>query len=249
MKRAATLYVDSQISSVWMLRIKDGADTLMVQTSIPYCDAIKAGDIDELCHVYNCELMLERAIDFCNPAQVVETALATTEIDAGAFIRSEGTAPDTVAMVREFHEAFEYEIPEKPCVLGVRSTGTQHMLQFQAQRLQCVADECKRYLALLHNKPSCIQRVALIAEEFSELCDAMANENMVFCLDACEDLEYVLMGTLVSLGLAPVHHEAFRRVHASNMSKRRNGVVVKDENGKVVKGDWYSPVDLSDLVV
>lgn len=248
MKRAAVLYIDSNVSSVWMLRIKDGDQTLTVETYIPYCDAIKAGDIDELCTLYNCELVLER-----NSADLIDASacvllprmspMPTTVVSI---------APDTVAMVREFHEAFGYEIPEEPCVLGVHTPYAKEFLRYAESGLKVIEMAAKVFLSACpnpHMLPLCIQRVALHAEEFGELCAAMADEDMVKCLDACEDMQYIDAGTLVSLGLAPVHHEAFRRVHASNMSKLKDGKVIKDSNGKVVKGDWYSPVDLSDLVV
>lgn len=169
----------------------------------------------------------------------------------GDWVEFRDSAPDTVAMVHEFHTAFNYEIPDKPCVLGIDTPRAKEILVEAAFNMRDTVSFCKGYLASLPNQnavPQCIQRVALICEELSELFVAMAQENMVECLDACEDLEYVVAGTIVSLGLAPAHHTAFRRVHASNMSKLRDGEVVKDDHGKVVKGDWYTPVDLSDLV-
>jgi len=46
-----------------------------------------------------------------------------------------------------------------------------------------------------------------------------------------------------------VLEEAFRRVHASNMSKLgEDGEPIRREDGKVLKGPNYKPPDLSDLV-
>jgi hypothetical protein len=47
----------------------------------------------------------------------------------------------------------------------------------------------------------------------------------------------------------PVMQEAFRRVHASNMSKLgADGKPIRREDGKVLKGPNYAPPVLSDLV-
>ncbi len=46
----------------------------------------------------------------------------------------------------------------------------------------------------------------------------------------------------------PLEH-AFKRVHASNMSKlTKEGKVLRREDGKVLKSDQYKPADLADLV-
>lgn len=157
-------------------------------------------------------------------------------------------APDTVTMVAEFHRAFDYEIPEKPCVPGSDVLAREGLFA-TLRYLRGALNEGKYYLSHHPSKPQCLQRPMLILEELIELCEAMISGDMVKVLDACEDLQYVNAGTIVALGLMKVHGEGFRRVHASNMSKLKDGKAIKDENGKVVKGDWYKPVDLSDLVV
>lgn len=60
------------------------------------------------------------------------------------------------------------------------------------------------------------------------------------------DLQYVLSGMVVALGL-PMQ-EAFRRVHQSNMSKLVNGRPLKREDGKFLKGPNYKPPFLDDLM-
>lgn len=59
------------------------------------------------------------------------------------------------------------------------------------------------------------------------------------------DLQYVLSGMVVSLGI-PME-EVFNRVHNSNMSKLVDGKPVKREDGKFLKGPNYKKPDLSDL--
>lgn len=60
-------------------------------------------------------------------------------------------------------------------------------------------------------------RIELIREEFQELKDALAADDMVEQVDACIDILYVTLGLLVEMGVnaSPV----FEEVQASNMSK------------------------------
>lgn len=68
-------------------------------------------------------------------------------------------------------------------------------------------------------------------------------------LKEASDLLYVLLGTLVALGVADKFEEAFRRVHESNMSKLGDdGKPVYREDGKVLKGPNYKPPNLEDLI-
>lgn len=61
------------------------------------------------------------------------------------------------------------------------------------------------------------------------------------------DILYVCHWTAATIGIDV--NEAFRRVHASNMSKLGpDGKPVKREDGKVLKGPGYHAPDLSDLV-
>jgi predicted HAD superfamily Cof-like phosphohydrolase len=60
------------------------------------------------------------------------------------------------------------------------------------------------------------------------------------------DLVYVCIGTAVKLGLP--FDEGFARVHANNMSKLVDGKIVRAPNGKILKPEGYTPVDLKDIV-
>lgn len=60
------------------------------------------------------------------------------------------------------------------------------------------------------------------------------------------DLQYVLSGTIVSLGI-PME-EVFERVHQSNMSKLVDGKPLKRADGKFLKGPNYKKAVLDDLV-
>lgn len=101
-------------------------------------------------------------------------------------------------------------------------------------------------------------RLALIAEEFAEFCDAIGRPidlpdfeaswnggfDMVGIADALADLDYVIEGTRLELGIngEPIAAE----VHRSNMSKLgADDKPVLREDGKIIKGPNYSPPDIA----
>ena len=86
-------------------------------------------------------------------------------------------------------------------------------------------------------------RIRLIQEEFDELKEALAVEDLSSIAKEMADLLYVVYGTAVSYGIDmdPV----FREVHRSNMSKVGG---YKREDGKWVKPDTYSPARIEPIV-
>ena len=70
-------------------------------------------------------------------------------------------------------------------------------------------------------------------------------ESRAKMLKELADLQYVLSGMVVALGL-PMQ-EVFSRVHKSNMSKLVNGKVLKRADGKFLKGPNYQPPYLQDI--
>ena len=88
-----------------------------------------------------------------------------------------------------------------------------------------------------------VLRERLIQEEFDELKQAMAQEELPAIAKELADLLYVVYGTAVSYGIdmAPV----FREVHRSNMSKVGG---YKREDGKWVKPPSYSPAVVAPIL-
>ena len=84
-------------------------------------------------------------------------------------------------------------------------------------------------------------RINLLAEELDELKEALEQGDMVETLDALIDLQYVLDGAFLSLGMAHLKDVAFDEVHSSNMSKLgADGKPIRREgDGKVLKGPNY----------
>lgn len=88
-------------------------------------------------------------------------------------------------------------------------------------------------------------RINLISEELEELKEAIAVSDKIEILDALCDLEYVLLGTIVSFGFHHVFEDAFREVHRSNMSKLLEAKTIGDAHqfgidfdDKYGKGNW-----------
>lgn len=83
------------------------------------------------------------------------------------------------------------------------------------------------------------RRVNLIIEETDEFIDALDKEDIIETIDALVDLLYVTYGAAVELGvdLEPFWNE----VQRSNMTKIGG---YKNEYGKWIKPDNYSPADI-----
>lgn len=86
-------------------------------------------------------------------------------------------------------------------------------------------------------------RVRLIQEEFDELKEAMATQDLAGVAKELADLLYVVYGTAVAYGMDmdPV----FREVHRSNLSKVGG---YKRADGKWVKPPTYSPAQVEPLL-
>lgn len=121
---------------------------------------------------------------------------------------------------------------------------------------------------MLH-RDTAVLRVKLIAEELSELCEALgviaeikigvgtdtynyfaygfAPPDEVEAADAVIDILYVGYGAGIAMGL-PVD-ELFAEVHASNMSKLdTNGQPLIRADGKILKGENYFRPNLGKII-
>lgn len=90
-------------------------------------------------------------------------------------------------------------------------------------------------------------RINLLREELNELEEALENNDIVEALDALTDLQYVLDGAFLALGLHTLKDKAFDEVHRSNMSKlgRDGKPLLREGDNKVLKGPDYFPPDLA----
>ena len=86
-------------------------------------------------------------------------------------------------------------------------------------------------------------RLELISEELNELYDAMEAKDIVGVADALTDILYVTYGAGHAFGVNL--DKCFKEVQRSNMSKLgEDGKPIYREDGKVMKGENYSPPDL-----
>jgi len=107
--------------------------------------------------------------------------------------------------------------------------------------------EVKKIVAQQGNGQKAL-RLNLMVEELAEYCEASFAGDLVEEFDALLDLLYVTVGTLVShgfpvhLGWDEVHHSNMRKVAGVDLPKR-------DENGKVMKPDRWTPPNLEALLL
>lgn len=127
--------------------------------------------------------------------------------------------------VRKFHEAFGLPAPDAPTIPDA---------SLAALRLRLIDEEMKEarvefetFLRLLRagRSPHDAEVIDTLQKLVKEVCD----------------LRYVAEGALVSFGVEPT---AYEEVHRSNMSKLGpDGRPVYRADGKVLKGDGYTPAD------
>lgn len=93
-----------------------------------------------------------------------------------------------------------------------------------------------------HGKHTKDLRLALIEEEFEELMEALRWGDPVFVAKEGADLVYVVVGTLIAMGIP--FNDVFAALQASNMTKvGPDGQVTKRDDGKILKGENFRPAE------
>lgn len=82
----------------------------------------------------------------------------------------------------------------------------------------------------------------LVTEEYNELKEAFANNDLIEIADACADLKWVIEGLEHSLGIP--QQSVWDEVSKSNMSKMVDGKLIKRADGKVLKPDTFVQPDI-----
>lgn len=152
---------------------------------------------------------------------------------------------NTIEKVREFHVAFGIDNPEKPCLPGLDRHVNAELVD-SARKLQYIS----KWLAnvcLNRNGSVVAMRAHLMVEELGELLRAMAEGDLVQVLHESRDLQVVLDGTMLALGLADKCERASDMIHEANMSKLEDGKPVKTAAGRIIKGRNFKKADLSSL--
>ena len=97
--------------------------------------------------------------------------------------------------------------------------------------------------ASMPDRKTAMLRLKLILEEYEELETAVEEQHLVGIADALTDILYVTYGAGHAFGIDL--DECFEEVHESNMSKLGpDGKPIYRDDGKVMKGENYSPPDL-----
>lgn len=92
----------------------------------------------------------------------------------------------------------------------------------------------------------------LIKNKSDELITSMLKGDLVGVADGLADVLYVVIGTAVAYGIDI--QEVFDEVHRSNLSKtvwneeQQRYTIEKDEFGKAIKPDTYSPADIPPII-
>lgn len=89
-------------------------------------------------------------------------------------------------------------------------------------------------------------RRRLIEEEIEELWQAESDNDIVEVADALTDILYVVYGMGLAYGIDL--DKCFAEVQRSNMTKVVEGKLQKNEHGKVLKPDTYTPPDLKKVL-
>ena len=90
--------------------------------------------------------------------------------------------------------------------------------------------------------------LSLIKEEFEELMEANVNNDEIERLDGCMDLIWVTIGYCLAKGYDI--RGAWEEVTRSNFAKidEKTGKVIKNEKGKVIKPDSWTPPNLQKYI-
>lgn len=89
----------------------------------------------------------------------------------------------------------------------------------------------------------------LLTEEVGEMKDAIEKMSQVEMLDAAADIIFVLAGIIEKAGLGEYMDEVMAEVLRSNNTKiPPNGRIVRDENGKIGKPEFYRAPDIPEAM-
>ena len=107
-------------------------------------------------------------------------------------------------------------------------------------------------------------RFNMIGEELTEYFDAShqlqilkiaeGSEDSLLKIDKAEqadaigDMLYLLFGAVIDAGLEDKIEEILDEIHMSNMSKIEDGVVLRREDGKVLKGKNYFKPNIKQIL-
>ena len=107
----------------------------------------------------------------------------------------------------------------------------------------------------VNEQPTCINEdcfkrmFQFVVEEIYETKIANEENDLVELLDGLVDVRYVLDGLIAQCGISQeLFDKAYKEVYRSNMTKIKEGKVIMNEEGKVLKPDTYERPELEKLL-
>lgn len=150
---------------------------------------------------------------------------------------------ETLEKVAEFHQAFHAytaEAPELPQLIEPEVAALNDI----AAAMALIAQRCHQEAEATAGTSAqrAFLRLQLIQEELTELTESLASGDLHNAARELSDIQYVLDGTYLALGLRDLKLPVFRAVHRANMSKLgAGGQPIHNEAGRVVKGPDFVP--------
>jgi predicted HAD superfamily Cof-like phosphohydrolase len=172
---------------------------------------------------------------------------------AEALVNSlNGGSSDTIQMVKQFHQAFRIDCPEKMGVVGVENQDVNDWLKDISKILLDAGVRIKKSCGEMKQREidvTAMLRMQLMVEELGEVLEAMQRGDISEVLHELADLRYVVDGTALAFGLGDVYVPAVREIHRANMSKLdAAGKPVIGKSGRVEKSKLFKKADVSFLV-
>lgn len=152
--------------------------------------------------------------------------------------------------LRQFHDAFGHPnraVPENSKAVNIVHMNTSVVKALLALRFKLIGEEFAEFAGALYGEDI----KSLILTTVNSIADSHTTSDMrinpVEVIDALGDMNYVNNGTMIALGI-PVD-AVMREIHASNMSKLgADGKPIYREDGKIMKGENFTPPNLSVLL-
>jgi predicted HAD superfamily Cof-like phosphohydrolase len=140
----------------------------------------------------------------------------------------------SIELVRQFHEAFNHPIAERP------TEGSEALRRLRAT---LVLEEALEFAE------ACGYEVTLSLSGKPVLSTSpTTRHDLVAMADALGDLEYVVQGANLAFGLPS--RTIFEEIHRSNMSKLgHDGKPIYRDDGKVLKSTRYTPPALEPIIL
>jgi predicted HAD superfamily Cof-like phosphohydrolase len=153
---------------------------------------------------------------------------------------------DYLRMVEEFHRSFELHGPSRPTIPVARDMDYIGVEKEALRDTAYALGQFSQNLLDLANASGSVafMRLHLIIEETAELAEAMHDKSLVETMDALCDIQYVVSGAVLALGMHHHFDDAFQEVHRSNMDKLVDGKPVKSPGGRVIKPAGWTPPDI-----